>query len=97
MCNHLQVLENYIKEKEITETFIGKACGDNCNEWIYFDCILDTENLKERFNLDKCIKTHEFIDIKVANELGLVCETCKDGIIGYNPKSPLTKNKITVD
>jgi hypothetical protein len=97
MCTHLQVLENYIKEKKVAETFRGKAWSNNCNEWVYFDCILDTEKLKEKLNLDKCIKTHDYIDIKVANELGLVCETCKDGIMGQNPKSPLTKNKITVD
>ena len=97
MCKHLQVLENYIQEKKITETFRGQAWSNNCNEWVYYDCILDTENLKLKFALDECVKTHDYIDIKVANELGLVCEICKDGIMGFNPKSPLTKNKITVN
>lgn len=97
MCGHIIDLENYIKSKKVLEIFRGKAWSSNCNEWVYFDCILDTEKLKTKLGLDNCIITHEFLDIKVANELGLVCEKCKDGIMGYNPKSQSTKNKILID
>lgn len=96
MCEHLKILEKYLKDKGIQETFRGKSWSENCNEWIYFDCVLDIETLKKEFRLDNCIETHDYVDIKVANELGLFCTICKDGIMGLNPKNSLTKNKITV-
>ena len=97
MCEHLKILETYLKDKNIQETFRGQAWSENCNEWVYFDCVLNTEKLKIKLALDNCIETHDYIDIKIANELGLICTICKDGIIGLNPKSPFTKNKISVD
>ena len=97
MCEHLQLLEKYIKAKNISEIFRGKAWDNNCNEWAYFDCVLDVKRLKIKFNFDHCMKIHDYIDYKVANELGFVCETCKDGIMGLNPKSSFAKSKVIVE
>jgi hypothetical protein len=96
MCEHLKPLEEYIKAKNIQETFSGKAWRENCNEWIYYDCVLDIDSLKTKLQLDDCVEIHDYIDIKVANELGFYCTKCKDGIMGFNTKSHLTTNKITV-
>ncbi|MFN3665142.1 MAG: hypothetical protein ACK4S0_03225 [Sediminibacterium sp.] len=97
MCEHLDILENYLIEKGIVETFRGQSWSNNCREWIYYKCVLSTEKLKNKLKLNDCVKTHEYIDIKIANELGLVCTICHDGIMGLNPKSPLTTNEIVVD
>jgi hypothetical protein len=86
MCEHLKPLENYIKEQNIVETFRGQAWSDNCREWIYFDCILETEKLKSRFNLASFVVTHENKDLKSGTELGLVCTKCNDAIMGLHPK-----------
>ena len=96
MCEHLQKVENYIKQKDIKEVFRGRPWGKNCREWIYFNCILDTGELKRKLELDACVVTHQYYDIKVANELGLFCTICKDGIMGVNPGTGLTPDKITI-
>ena len=95
MCLHLQKVEDYVNAKGLAEVFRGRSWGKNCREWIYFDCILDTEELKRKLELDPCVETHKYSDIKVADELGLFCTVCKDGIMGVNPGST-TANKILI-
>jgi hypothetical protein len=70
MCIHLIDLDNYIKDKGIKEIFRGKAWSKNCNEWVYYDCIIDIEKIKGEIIMDNCITIHEYNDIKIANELG---------------------------
>ena len=48
MCEHLQALENYLKAEKIPEIFRGQAWSDNCREWVYFDCILDSARVIEQ-------------------------------------------------
>jgi hypothetical protein len=97
MCDHLQPLESYLKDKGIPETFRGQAWSNNCREWVYFDCVLKTEVLKAKFNLSSFVETHENIDMKSGTELGLVCNKCKDGIMGVHPNSTLARQKVLVD
>ena len=93
MCKHLIELEKYIKNQRIKELFRGKAWSENCNEWVYYDCIMEIEKLQKNFAFDNCISIHECNDIKIANELGFYCNKCKDSIIGLNPNNKITKNK----
>ncbi len=51
VCKHLKELEVAIKDVGIGETFRGKAWTNNCREWVYFDCYLDIESLKDRLIL----------------------------------------------
>ena len=95
MCEHLQQLEEYLKYEKIPETFRGQAWSDNCREWVYFDCILDTESLKANFQLPGFVVTHENTDVKSGTELGLVCTRCKDAIMGLHP-SHASPSKLTV-
>jgi hypothetical protein len=44
-------LDHYIKSKNIKEIFRGQAWSKNCREWVYYDCILNIDKLKEKFNL----------------------------------------------
>src|SRR5690349_15636934 len=97
MCEHLWPLEKYLKDKNIPETFRGQAWSDNCREWIYFDCVLKTESLKTKLNLPEFIITHENADMKSGTELGLVCNVCKDGIMGIHPNDSSATNKLLVD
>lgn len=97
MCEHLKQLEDYIISKSIAETWRGQAWTNNCREWIYFDCILNTEVLKKKLQLKAFIETHDYFDIKAGSELGFICTICKDGIIGMHPKNPLSQNKVLID
>ena len=84
MCEHLKPLEDYLKAKQIPETFRGQAWSDNCREWVYFDCVIDTEGLKAKLHLPSFVITHENTDEKSGTELGLVCTQCQDGIMGLH-------------
>jgi hypothetical protein len=64
MCIHLKQLEDYITSKGITETWRGQAWTNNSREWIYFACILETQVLKKKLQLEPCIETHDYFDIK---------------------------------
>ena len=97
MCEHLQLLESYLKDKGIPEIFRGQAWSDNCSEWVYFDCVLEIEVLKAKFNLRFFVKTHENTDVKSGTELGFVCNQCKDGIMGVHPNSTLARHKLLVE
>jgi hypothetical protein len=97
MCEHLIELDNYLKNKSIKELFRGKAWSENCNEWVYYDCILNVNKLRKKFKLNNCVEIHEYDDIKVANELGFFCNNCKDGIMGFNLNNKDTKDKIIIE
>jgi hypothetical protein len=97
MCEHLIELDNYIKSKNIKEIFRGQAWSENCREWVYYDCILNIDKLREKFNLDKCVEIHEYNEIKTANELGFYCSKCKDAVMGFSQNNNETNNKITVE
>lgn len=85
MCEHLQAAENHLKNIGAKETFRGQPWSDNCREWVYFDCVLDTEALKSKFNLPSFVTTYENTDPKSGTEYGLVCDRCKDAIMGNHP------------
>ncbi len=97
MCIHLKPLENYLKTKKITETYRGQVWTKNCREWIYYDAVLNPQKLKERFHFDDSIKIHDYEDIKVGSELGLVCTLCNDAVMGVHPNSSYAFNKKTIE
>lgn len=92
MCPHLQPLEAYLKSLNIPETFRGQPWSNNCREWVYFDCILQAPQLNKRFHLGDTVSVWDYENVKVGSELGLVCDECKDGIMGAHPNSVHSKN-----
>jgi hypothetical protein len=47
-CEHLRLLEQAMIAAGIQETARGKVWSDNCREWVYFNCIIDTEAVRRR-------------------------------------------------
>lgn len=92
MCEHILPIEKYIQGKDIRETYRGEAWSYNCREWVYFDCILDVEQLQARFKLPDFVTIHENKDPKSGTELGLVCNQCQDAIMGLHPH--FSKGKV---
>jgi hypothetical protein len=86
MCEHLSPLEAALKAKNIKETYRGQPWSNNCHEWVYFDCLLNVDTLRERFQLPEFIVHHTNDDPRSGTEAGFVCEQCHDGIIGHHPK-----------
>jgi hypothetical protein len=82
LCEHLRELENKLKEAGFVETWRGKAWTENCREWVYFDVVLDIDRILHDFTLSPCLRRHENLDPKSGTERGLVCEACRDAIMG---------------
>jgi hypothetical protein len=97
MCRHLIELDNYIKRKGIKELFRGKAWSENCNEWVFYDRIIDIDKIKEKIKPDKCVTVHKYYDIKIANELGFFCSNCNDAIIGFLSINEHSKTVIKLE
>lgn len=70
MCEHLQKAEDYLLSQGFIITWRGQPWSDNCREWVYFDSILATEELKTKLPPDACIETHEYYDMKAGPEPG---------------------------
>jgi hypothetical protein len=96
MCEHLEMLEQELKRRNIKETYRGQAWSKNCREWVYYDCYFDIEQLRKRFNFPYFIKYHSNDDVKSGLEEGFVCELCNDTIMGLHSKFKSNDNKIMI-
>jgi len=87
-CEHLNPLEQELTDIGMKEVFRGKPWSDNCREWVYYDCLFtDLDKTIDRFQLDRnFVKIHSHLGTHDGQEHGLVCNTCKDGIMGKHPK-----------
>lgn len=95
MCIHLKPVEDYLLSKGYHEVYRGQVWSNNCREWIYFNTILQPQELIIQFRLDSTIIIHDYQDIKVGSELGLECTICHDAIMGYHPNSAYIKEKFS--
>jgi hypothetical protein len=84
ICEHLRPLEDAIRAAGIAETFRGQPWTTNCREWVYFDCYLEVEKIRQQFDLSACVVDHLNDDPKSGRESGVVCTECHDGIVGLN-------------
>lgn len=87
VCEHLRQLEMELTGAGIRETFRGQAWSDNCREFVYFDCILDRQSIRNRLSFPDCVKDDEHLGTHSGSESGFYCEQCKDGIMGCHPKT----------
>ena len=88
ICEHLKPLEEAILAKGIRETFRGAAWSQNCREWVYFDCYIDTASVRARFALAACVEEHVHRGTHDGQERGFVCSRCHDGIMGRYELAP---------
>ena len=82
LCEHLHPLEEAMIASGLRETYRGQAWSRNCREWVYFDCYIDLEGVRNGFALDACVHDHEHRGTHDGQERGLVCTQCHDGIMG---------------
>lgn len=86
-CEHLIDLEHALVEAHIPETFRGQAWSENCREWVYYHCVLDLAQLRQRYPIAACVQDHRHIGTHDGSEQGLVCSEHHDGIMGVHPQS----------
>jgi hypothetical protein len=83
LCIHLQEVEQAIHAADMQETYRGQPWSSNCREWIYVDCYLDLEKIRQQFQLADCVIDHVHRGTHDGEERGLVCNLCNDGIMGH--------------
>ena len=94
MCEHLEKLDNELKDRQIKQTFRGQAWSDNCREWAYYDCVLDLNAIRLRHSFPDFVKSHANDDPHSGLESGFICGRCKDGIMGVHPTQSDSKIKV---
>lgn len=67
------------------ETYRGTPWSQNCREWVYFDRPLDVAAIKQRLGLEVFVVVHEHLGTHDGHEAGLVCQQCKDAVMGPHP------------
>jgi hypothetical protein len=82
VCDHLAPLEKALIENGASVTYRGQAWSLNCREWVYFDMALDVVALQSRFSFGPTVRVHENKDSKSGLELGFVCSSCNDAVMG---------------
>ncbi len=82
MCEHLSSLDAELKQRGIRETFRGQPWSENCREWVYYDCLLDTNAIRKRLKLPECVSVHVNDDPRSGLEAGFVCDLCHDAVMG---------------
>lgn len=95
MCEHLKRLDIELQERGIKEIFRGQAWSNNTREWVYYDCVLNLDKLRSRYNFPDFIKTHINDDNKSGMEAGFYCDQCKDGVMGIHPH--FGQGKVQID
>ena len=86
ICRHLRTLEAELVDRGIPETFRGQAWTENCREWVYYNCYLDTQKLLQRLPLSSCVIECVNDDVRSGTERGLYCTEHHDAIVGlYEP------------
>ncbi len=95
MCEHLTPLDIELKARKIMETYRGQAWSRNCREWAYYDCVLELDKLKARYNFPDFITIHVNDDNKSGMEAGFYCSLCHDAIMGSHPD--MGNGKILVE
>jgi hypothetical protein len=91
MCIHLTEIEKDMAAAGIQILYRGQPWTDNCREWIYFDCYLDTRKLIEKYNLPDFVEVHVNNDVRSGKEAGICCSSCHDAIIGAHPDHKANK------
>jgi hypothetical protein len=87
-CEHLRPLEEAIIARKIPVKFRGQAWTANCREWVYFDCFIDTQAVRERILLADCVHEHVHRGTHDGQERGFECSLCHDGVMGqYEPRA----------
>ena len=89
-CEHLRALEQALIDRGIKETYRGQAWSNNCREWVYFDCTIDTQAVMKEFALAECVKVHVHRGTHDGSERGFYCEQCRDGVMGLYEPGPNT-------
>jgi tetratricopeptide (TPR) repeat protein len=85
LCEHLKPALEYLREHGAKLVYCGQPWSDHCHIWVFFDRVLDCEDLIAALRLDECIRIHDHRGTHDGSERGLVCSVHHDGVMGLHP------------
>lgn len=85
LCEHLRPVGEHLRSTGASVNSAGQPWSQNCRYWVYFNVVLDVDDLRRRFALPAEVAVHENADPKSGTERGLVCEMHHDAVMGYHP------------
>jgi hypothetical protein len=85
LCEHLRPVGEYLRASGFSVTSAGQPWSQNCRYWVYFNTILDVDDLRRRFALPETVSVHQNDDSRSGLEMGLVCDVDHDAVIGHHP------------
>lgn len=83
VCEHLTEVERELLAAGARVNSRGQAWSQNCREWVYFDCYIDTERTRVQFTLAPVVQDHTHRGTHDGSEHGLVCSVCHDALMGH--------------
>lgn len=84
-CSHLQHLEHELRETGTHIEYQGKSWwGTSRGMWMYFQCFLEADALRQRFNLPQSVHYSEYNGGVAGQEAGFVCSECDSAVMGVH-------------
>jgi hypothetical protein len=78
----IKAICHFLKEKGESISYFGKAWSNEEANWIYFGCILNTNELIRLFDPTNQLIVHENTDPRSGLERGLIDNETGEGIMG---------------
>ena len=91
VCEHLAHVERALLESGVPVTFRGQAWSEHCREWVYFDCFINTSQVRQQFHLSSVVADHTHRGTHDGQEHGIVCTKCHDALMGLTEPRPGTR------
>ena len=85
LCEHLRPVGEHLRSAGASVTSAGRPWSKNCRYWVYFNTVLDVDDLRRRFALPPEVSVHANDDPRSGLERGLVCDLHHDAVMGRHP------------
>ena len=82
----LRKIAGRLVDQMVPITFYGQAWSKATGDWVYFDTVLDLEELRKEYALGETIVVHENHDPKSGTERGFIDTETGEGLMGKLPK-----------
>ena len=84
-CVHLQEIEAALRLADLEIEVEGDWWGTGSGKSVYFKCILDPSQIRERYDVDACVEWTEYDGRMAGHEAGFHCPQCKSFLVGGHP------------
>lgn len=86
VCTHLASVLRAVLADGARVQYCGQPWAAKCNIWVYFNIVLDCENLKAVDNLAPCIEIHDHSGTHDGTERGLAWNEHHGALMGVHPE-----------